>query len=177
VNARSLPHLILAVRSLTVAGSLGDDDGVSPSSSEEGSEMASVERGGVLARSERPSVAVRASDAEREAVVARLQHAVGEGRLDADEAGQRIAAVYAARLRAELHEPVADLPASADPPVGALSWEQLWTHLLWRARLMLHGPGAPCPGAVARRQAAVVLLGATAVLWTAVWVLLGAIAP
>jgi hypothetical protein len=165
------------VRPLTVAGSLGDDDGVESVEFRGGIVMASVERGGVRARSERPSVAVRASDAEREAVVARLQHAVGEGRLDADEAGQRIAAVYAARLRTELHEPVADLPASAGSPVGALSWEQLWTHLLWRARLVLDGPGAACPSAVARRQAALVLLGATAVLWTGVWVLLGAAAP
>lgn len=139
--------------------------------------MASVERAGVRARSEGPPVAVRASDAEREAVVARLQHAVGEGRLDADEAGQRIAAVYAARLRTELHDPVADLPSAAGPAVGALSWEELWTHLLWRARLVLVGSGAPYPGTAARRQAAVVLLGATAVLWTAVWMLLGAVAP
>jgi hypothetical protein len=38
-------------------------------------------------RERRP--AVRASDADREAVVARLQAAVGEGRIDLDEFGQR----------------------------------------------------------------------------------------
>ena len=79
--------------------------------------------------------------------------------------------------RAELHEPVADLPAPTGPLVGALSWEQLWAHLLRRARLAPDGPGAACPSPVVRRQAAVVLLGATAVLWTAFRVLLGAVAP
>ena len=57
-----------------------------------------------------PTPAVRASDAEREAVVTRLQIAVGEGRLDLDEFGQRAAAAYAAGTTAELAELVADLP-------------------------------------------------------------------
>lgn len=55
--------------------------------------------------------AVRASDADREAVVARLQTAVGEGRLDLDEFGQRAHAAYAAVTREELDQLVADLPA------------------------------------------------------------------
>lgn len=40
-------------------------------------------------------------------------------------------------------------PTSPRPPArgrGALSWEQLWTHLLWRARPVLYGPGSACPG-------------------------------
>lgn len=57
--------------------------------------------------------AVRASDAEREELVARLQRALGEGRLDLDEFGQRAAAAYAAVTTAELAELVADLPADA----------------------------------------------------------------
>ncbi|TYP80684.1 DUF1707 SHOCT-like domain-containing protein [Blastococcus xanthinilyticus] len=60
--------------------------------------------------------AVRVSDAEREAVVAQLQTAVGEGRLDLDEFGQRAGAAYAAVTRAELDALVADLPAGAAPP-------------------------------------------------------------
>jgi Domain of unknown function (DUF1707) len=60
---------------------------------------------------------VRASDADREAVVSRLQTAVGEGRIDLDEFGQRADAAYAAVTRAELDVLVADLPASAPPPV------------------------------------------------------------
>lgn len=55
---------------------------------------------------------VRASDADREAVVARLQTALAEGRLDVDEFGQRAGAAHAAVTTAELAELVADLPAA-----------------------------------------------------------------
>jgi hypothetical protein len=60
---------------------------------------------------------VRASDADREAVVVRLQAALGEGRIDLHEFGQRADAAYAAVTRAELELPVADLPPDAPPPV------------------------------------------------------------
>jgi hypothetical protein len=62
----------------------------------------------------------RASDAEREAVVARLRHAAGEGRLTVEELAERIDAAYAAKTQAELEPLTADLPAaSAYPAVGA----------------------------------------------------------
>jgi hypothetical protein len=61
--------------------------------------------------------AVRASDADREAIVTRLQTAVGEGRIDLDEFGQRADAAYAAVTRAELDLLVADLPAHPLGPV------------------------------------------------------------
>jgi len=64
----------------------------------------------------------RASDAEREAVVARLRHAAAEGRLTVDELDERIDAAYAAKTRAELEPLTADLPpasATAAAPVGA----------------------------------------------------------
>ncbi|MGY2003676.1 DUF1707 domain-containing protein [Blastococcus sp. SYSU DS1024] len=60
---------------------------------------------------------LRASDAEREAVVAQLQAAVGEGRLDLDEFAQRAESAYAAVTRAELDVLVADLPGGAPAPV------------------------------------------------------------
>lgn len=63
------------------------------------------------------SPALRASDADREAVVVRLQKAVGEGRIDLDEFGQRADAAYTAVSRAELDRLVADLPVDAPPPV------------------------------------------------------------
>jgi hypothetical protein len=59
--------------------------------------------------------AVRASDADREAIVTRLQAALGEGRIDLDEFGQRADAAYAAVTLAELDLLVADLPANAPP--------------------------------------------------------------
>jgi hypothetical protein len=61
--------------------------------------------------------ALRASDADRDAIVARLQTAVGEGRIDLDEFGQRADAAYAAVTREELDVLVADLPANPVRPV------------------------------------------------------------
>jgi Domain of unknown function (DUF1707)/Cell wall-active antibiotics response 4TMS YvqF len=66
---------------------------------------------------------VRVSDVEREAVVARLNAATGEGRLTMDEFGDRAAQAYAARTQGELVRLVEDLPATfaprptAGPPV------------------------------------------------------------
>jgi hypothetical protein len=123
-----------------------------------------------------PTRPVLASDAEREAVIARLHTAVGEGRLTADEAGERIATVHTARYRAELAGPVADLPVEMGPVAagagsGPPSWEVLWAALLWRARVALDGPRThPTP----RRQRVGAVLAGLAVLWTVLWVALGA---
>lgn len=57
----------------------------------------------------------RASDAERELVVARLRDACAEGRLTADELAERVAAAYAARTYAELDRLTADLPRGTRP--------------------------------------------------------------
>jgi hypothetical protein len=69
---------------------------------------------------------VRASDAEREATVTRLQTAVGEGRIDLDEFGRRASAAYAVDTTAELGLLLADLPApvSAVPAVGEIVGER-----------------------------------------------------
>jgi Domain of unknown function (DUF1707)/Cell wall-active antibiotics response 4TMS YvqF len=57
----------------------------------------------------------RASDAEREAVVARLRDAAAEGRLTVEELAERIDAAYGATTRGELEPLTADLPAPAEP--------------------------------------------------------------
>jgi hypothetical protein len=77
-------------------------------------------------RSDQDAPGVRASDAEREATVTRLQTAVGEGRIDLDEFGQRAAAAYAAGTTAELDQLLADLPApvSEVPAVGEVIRER-----------------------------------------------------
>ena len=121
-----------------------------------------------------PTRPVLASDAEREAVVARLHTAVGEGRLTAAEVGDRVAAVCAARYRSELAGPVADLPDRDGATAGPPSWEALWAQLLWRARVALDGPQSAHPKARQRRFVAV--LAGLAVLWTLLWVVLGAVA-
>ncbi len=59
-------------------------------------------------------VPVRASDTDRERVVARLTAAVGDGTLTLAEVEERQGAAYAARFRHDLLPLTADLPA---PPV------------------------------------------------------------
>ena len=58
----------------------------------------------------------RASDADRDAAAGLLNAAFAEGRLTADEHGQRVEAAYAARTWQQLHQLTADLPA---PPGAA----------------------------------------------------------
>lgn len=53
---------------------------------------------------------IRVSDAERESVVVRLQHATAEGRLSLDELGDRTYEAYAAVTRHDLEQLVDDLP-------------------------------------------------------------------
>lgn len=62
---------------------------------------------------------IRASDAEREAVVERLRVATAEGRLTLEELTDRSAAAYTATTRADLDLVVADLPLPAGGPARA----------------------------------------------------------
>jgi hypothetical protein len=78
-----------------------------------------------MSESDAPTPAVRASDEEREAVVARLQTAAGEGRLALDELAERLDRAFAAVTRAELEPLTADLPAKpapAPPAAKARRW-------------------------------------------------------
>jgi hypothetical protein len=60
---------------------------------------------------------VRASDAERDAVAARLREAHAEGRLTVEEFTERLDAAYAARTHGDLVPLTSDLPAEK-PPAG-----------------------------------------------------------
>ena len=64
-------------------------------------------------------LAVRVGDAERWAVDARLQAAVGDGLLTLPEYEERSGAVWAARTRGELEAVTRDLPLPLPPPVAA----------------------------------------------------------
>lgn len=55
---------------------------------------------------------VRASDAEREAVVEQLQRALVQGRLTVSEFDERVRAAYAARTLGALADLTRDLPRS-----------------------------------------------------------------
>jgi hypothetical protein len=61
---------------------------------------------------------IRASDTERQRVVATLQAACVDGRLDLDEYGQRVQDALAARTRAQLEALLIDLPAPIGVDVG-----------------------------------------------------------
>jgi hypothetical protein len=66
--------------------------------------------------SEARDPAVRASDADRDAVAARLRDAHAEGRLTPEEFDQRLDATFAARTLGDLAPLTADLPAPASAP-------------------------------------------------------------
>jgi hypothetical protein len=66
-----------------------------------------------------PGSGVRASDAERDAVVGRLNQAAGEGRLTMGEFSERLELAYAARTRGDLVPLLRDLPADAGSAVPA----------------------------------------------------------
>jgi 5'-deoxynucleotidase YfbR-like HD superfamily hydrolase len=63
-----------------------------------------------------PAAPARVSNADREAVAARLHDAVEAGFLDLTEFDERVREVYAARLSSELERVVVDLPEPAPAP-------------------------------------------------------------
>jgi hypothetical protein len=65
---------------------------------------------------------VRVSDAEREAVVARLDRATSEGRLTLEEFSERVSAALAARTQGDLDVLVADLPAAYRAAPAAVAY-------------------------------------------------------
>jgi hypothetical protein len=69
--------------------------------------------------SDQDSPDVLASDAERDAVVSKLNQAVGEGRLTMDEFSDRLEAATTARTRGDLTPLLRDLPTDTD--TGALA--------------------------------------------------------
>jgi hypothetical protein len=75
----------------------------------------------------------RASDAEREAVVERLRQAAAEGRLDADELGDRVESAYRAQTVTDLEPLTADLPPVPAPKAAAIS---IWHNEGVRNRLL-----------------------------------------
>jgi len=64
---------------------------------------------------------LRASDADREHVAELLGKAFAEGRLSAEEHGERLEAVYSAKTMGELRPLVADLPVTFAPPTTAVA--------------------------------------------------------
>jgi hypothetical protein len=104
---------------------------------------------------------LRASDADRDAVVDRLREAAGEGRLEPDELEQRVDGALHARTYGDLAELLADLPGDGRGPIRRTAWR---THPL--ARSVLLGAGLLVAVTVAL---AVVAVMAMLVLAAAAW--------
>jgi hypothetical protein len=78
--------------------------------------MSSKDHSPDLVQTEAGNTAVLASDGERDNAVRVLNEAFAEGRLTADEHGERVRAAYAARTRRDLDRVTADLPSLPDTP-------------------------------------------------------------
>jgi Domain of unknown function (DUF1707) len=98
---------------------------------------------------------VRASDADRHAVVHRLQEAVARGQLSFDEGSERMARAWAGRYQDELPELTADLPVPAPAPETAPGWQALGLLALLQLRTTLGGAAGPASRAARARLAAV----------------------
>ena len=83
---------------------------------------------------------MRASDEDRQRVVAALERHTGAGRLTLDEFAERVGAVTEARTLADLAAVVADLPANGAPgaPEGPRR-ELLWVFAIALLTLVLLG--------------------------------------
>jgi len=120
------------------------------------------------------SAPVRASDAEREDTIARLHHALGEGRLDLAETDARVASVYAARYRSELAPLLADLPYAPGAQSDAPGWSAIWADAVWRARIALFGAGSAGTPPTARQRRIAAVITVLAVVWMTACAFLGA---
>jgi Domain of unknown function (DUF1707) len=85
---------------------------------------------------------IRASDADRDRVTARLQEHFAAGRLTRDELDERITAVLHAKTFGELRLPLADLPEPVPAPRAALTQRAAMAQRAgqpWPARRHHHG--------------------------------------
>ncbi len=76
---------------------------------------------------------IRASDGDREAVAARLNEAVGDGRLTLQEFGERLDRAFAARTRGALAALTEDLPAMG-PVRGPGRLRRVMLGIFWDSR-------------------------------------------
>jgi Flp pilus assembly protein TadB len=108
---------------------------------------------------------LRASDADRDAVVDRLRVAAGEGRLEPEEFEQRVDHALRARTYGELEELLADLPGD-----GGVLLRRAGRRTSPAARFAAVGAGAliAVTVAVAVVAVVVVLVLATAAAWIAI---------
>ena len=102
---------------------------------------------------------LRASDADRDAVAAKLHQAAVEGRLDADELEERLHLALRARTYGDLGRLVADLPSARPPARPSRSLARTTFAVTVRVAVML-----------VAAMIALAVIAATAMWWLA-WVL------
>jgi hypothetical protein len=108
-----------------------------------------------------PPRRLRASDADRAVVVARLQEAVGRGLLSLEEGDERIAAAFAARYVDDLSGLFHDLPAPMPPAPVAPGWRHVGESLATQLRHELRttaSSGVRSPRFVGTALAAIFLI-------------------
>jgi len=119
---------------------------------------------------------LRASDADRHAVVTQLQDAVARGLLTTDEGSERMATAYQARYLGELPPLTADLPAPLAPIATAptpAGWRALIAMVCVQLRSLIAGSVTGRPSR--RRLAAVggIVLAVVVMLVLGAWALHG----
>jgi hypothetical protein len=107
---------------------------------------------------------LRASDADRDAVIDRLREAAGEGRLEPEELEQRIDGALRARTYGDLAELLADLPGDGRVYLPRAGWR---TIPIAQSALLGAGLVVAVTIALALVALAVVLVLATAAWWIA----------
>lgn len=108
---------------------------------------------------------LRASDADRDAVVSRLRTAASEGRLEMDELSERVDAALRARTYGELGRLVDDLPSAAVAPRGGAGRVVATA----RSALAVLLPVLVAVAVVAAVVAAVAIAAAWWAFWALVW--------
>jgi hypothetical protein len=109
-----------------------------------------------------PTQPLRASDADREAVVRALHDAVGRGQLTVEEGDERVGAAYATRFVRDLRSLTADLYPAPTAPV-APGWRALAAVALLQLRTSLATISWRSTVASKRRLAVAVLLVLTVI--------------
>lgn len=98
-----------------------------------------------------PRPRMRASDADREAVVRTLLDGMARGLLTLDEGDERVAAAYAARFLDDLPRLVADLPPAPASAPAAPGWRALALLIGLQVRTAVSGLGRGIRRAVRSR--------------------------
>jgi hypothetical protein len=102
-------------------------------------EAAGVERSVAVDDRARTDRTIRASDGDREAVIAQLGEHTGAGRLTLAEFEERVAGITSARTLADLDQVLVDLPAASSPRPAAAPGrrDERWRPWLMTAAICL----------------------------------------